>query len=66
MCLPVEDRGMRGLVTMLADEAKAPGVCDKRVLIIHKLEELLARLGARAVTLIRSSGTSTSSGRECG
>jgi hypothetical protein len=26
-------------------------VCDKRALIIHKLEELLARLGARAVTL---------------
>jgi len=49
--LPVEDRGMRGLVTMLAGEAKAPGVCDKRALIIHKLEELLARLGARAVTL---------------
>ena len=48
---PAEDRGLRDVVTMLAAEVMAPGVCDKRALIMDKLEALLTRLGARATEL---------------
>ena len=43
--------GLHEMVMMLAAEVQRPGVCAKRELIMEKLEALLKRLGARAVTV---------------
>ena len=43
--------GLHEVVSMLAEEVQAPGVCSKRTLILEKLEALLKRLGARSVTV---------------
>jgi hypothetical protein len=43
--------GLHDVVTRFAEEIKAPGVCEKRTMIIVKLEALLERLGGRAATV---------------
>ena len=43
--------GLHNVVTRLAEEIKAPGVCEKRTTIIVKLEALLERFAGRAATV---------------
>ncbi len=43
--------GLHDVVTRLAEEIRAPGVCKKKTMIIVKLEALLERLGGRAATV---------------
>ena len=42
---------LQELVSALVEEVKTPGVCEKRTMIIDKLEALLKRLGGRAATV---------------
>jgi hypothetical protein len=42
---------LQDLVTALVEEVKTPGVCEKRTMIIEKLEALLKRIGGRAATV---------------
>lgn len=49
--LAMRPQGLHEVVSMLAAEVQAPGVCGKRQLIMEKLEALLKRLGARSVTV---------------
>jgi hypothetical protein len=55
--------GLQDVVLRLAEEIKTPGVCEKRRMIIVRLEALLERLGGRVIT-VNSTNTLCRKGAE--